>query len=177
MFTVALVGHSLLPRQLGPVEGVSINIFRKPGATWFDINCPEYSEIWGRNFDLIIFVLGGNDLTVHSAAEVLDQAKLFIERALSCTNTVRVYTVETRHYQEDNRFRVSNEHFKSARNTYNRSLKRWLRSNGHLHVDFGKPWIVNERTSDGVHFNSVAMRNMKKSLIRVILGVKHSLQQ
>ena len=176
MFSVALVGHSLLPRQLGPIDGVSINIYRKPGATWFDINCPEYSEIWVRSFDLIIFVLGGNDLTANSASEALEQAKLFINRALSCTNTIRVYTVETRQYEEDNRFRVSNEHFRSARNAYNRSLKRWLKANGLLHVDFGKPWIVNECTRDVVHFNPVAMRNMKKSLIRVILGVKYSSQ-
>ena len=85
-----------------------------------------------------------------------------------------LYTVEQMEYSQGNRFGISTREYLVRRNRYNRQLKRWLKANGHRHVDIGKPWIVNERTSDGVHFNQEAVRNFKRSIARVILGVKNA---
>ena len=62
MFKVALVGHSLLPSTIPTVPDVEIRIFRKPGGTWLDDQCREFAPLWNLQFDLVILVLGGNDL-------------------------------------------------------------------------------------------------------------------
>ena len=176
MFTVAIVGHSLLPLEFEELPNVTVDLYRKPGAKWLDIDSSVFSGVFEKPYDLVIFALGGNDLVSGEPVEVLQQAKLFINRVSSNSRFIRVYTVESRQYQPGSRFNVNNRQFATRRNTYNRMLKRWLKSVGHVHIDIGKPWMVNERTRDGVHFNLEATRNLKRSLRRVIFGVKNAVE-
>ena len=105
---------------------------------------------------------------------VLDRARDFISKIQNQTKFIRVYTVEPRDYAPHNRFGVSTINFLQKRRKYNRQLKRWLKKKHFGHVDIGKPWIAYNRTADGVHFNKIAVENFKKSIIRVILGVRNS---
>ena len=172
MFRVAILGHSLTPRELEQVLGVEISIYRKPGARWSDLEAPEFREFWSRDFDLAILILGGNDLAHDEPLVVRERAKVFIERAKEKARIVRVYTVEQRFYDPGNRFGVDNLEFGRKRRSYNRYMSRWLVANGCGKVDMGKPWLAYEKQRDGVHFNHVGMVNFKRSIIRVIMGVK-----
>ena len=70
MFSVAIVGHSLTPSQIS-VGGVNIQVFRKSGCKWDNLDQEFFSEFWGNTFDLVIFVLGGNDLVSGSVSDVI----------------------------------------------------------------------------------------------------------
>ena len=118
--------------------------------------------------------MGGNDIAVVEPQVALQRAREFISRVKERASKVRVYTIEQREYESGNRCGITTREYLVRRNRYNRQIKRWLKANGHLHVDIGKPWTVNERKRDGVHFNPEAIRNFKRSIIRVILGVKHA---
>ena len=172
MYNVALIGHSLLPTDFFALPDVAVSVFRRPGGTWLDSDCSEYGEFWCNNYDLAIIVLGGNDLAFVDHLTAIQRAKEFVNRIKGRVGQIRVYTVEPRDYTVNNRFGISTLEFLRRRRKYNRVLKRWLKADGHRHIDIGKPWIVNERTRDGVHFNQEAIRNFKRSISKVILGVK-----
>ena len=173
MFTVGIVGHSLTPRELD-IAGISVRVFRKPGATWADINCREFSGFWQSRFDLGIVVLGGNDLALVDHREALGRAQEFIDRVSSCCSVVKVCTVEPRFYSVDNRFGVIQGRYNRERNAYNRTLKRILRRRGISSVDIGTPWLAFERFRDGVHFNDRASRSLERKLGRIIIAERNS---
>ena len=81
MFTVALIGHSLLPRELDVLQGVSVDIYKKPGGTWADFDCGEFQGFREKQFDLVILVLGGNDISVVELQVALQRARDFNIRA------------------------------------------------------------------------------------------------
>ena len=76
MYRVAILGHSLTPRELEVIPEVEIKIYRKPGARWSDLEAPEFREFWQRDFDLAILVLGGNDLAHEEQLVVREKAKV-----------------------------------------------------------------------------------------------------
>ena len=172
---VAIVGHSLVPREfVCDTPGVEVLVFRKPGATWVDLNVREFSGFWGQNFDLVILMLGGNDLCLAEAYPVLCKCKEFVRAALQCANHVRVCSVESRDYDLQSRFDITTSEFNVRRRRYNRMTRRWVRRIGHLFIDIGKPRITSERTRDGVHFNEVANQLIVRLFNRVIRGFVQS---
>ena len=174
MFSVAVVGHSLVPVTLDPIEGVTISIYRKPGATWLDYNCPAFRGMRENYFDLIIIILGGNDIAQVEASTAIARAKSFINRAQYQARFLRVFTAETRTFVNPRVFGVSNAIYTSRRNRYNRQLRRWMRSVGQLTVDIGRPWIIYNRSLDGVHLNETGRANLARSITRTVWGVKLS---
>ena len=113
MYHVAVLGHSLVPRGFDVIPGIDIEVYRKPGGLWIDLEAPEFREFWEKEFDLAILVLGGNDLARESVATVLDRAKEFITKAKDQARVVRVYTIEQKFYQDNNRFGIDPQEFKS----------------------------------------------------------------
>ena len=171
---VAVVGHSLVPLDfVCSVPGVQVSLFRKPGATWRDQDCSEFSQFWSGQFDLAILILGGNDLAFHEPHIVYERCKDFVNAALTCSTQVRVYLIEPRYYGSHSGFGITTGEFNIRRHRYNRMTKRWLRRVGQGFVDFGKPWIARHRTSDGVHFDPVGNQGLVRSLNRVIRGYFH----
>ena len=172
---VAVLGHSLVPREfVCDTPGVEVLVFRKPGATWEDLNAREFSGFWGQNFDLVILMLGGNDLSSAEAYPVLCKCKEFVGAVLHCTNHVRICSVEPRDYDLQSRFSISTSEFNIRRRRYNRMTSRWIRRIGHRFIDIGKPWISRERTRDGIHFNAVANQMIVRMFNRVIRGFVNS---
>ena len=174
MYQVAVVGHSLVPESVeGP--GLDFHVFRKPGGKWEDFWGPRFSVVRRGGFDLVILVFGGNDLAgTRPVNSIIEEAKSVIRCAKGCARNVRVCLAETRKYNERNRFNVVNEEYKRRRNKYNRTMRRLLNREHVRHIDLGKPWYANERTSDGVHFNAEAVESFKREIVRVSLGVKAS---
>ena len=125
MFSVAIVGHSLTPTSVSVTE-VDIQVFRKPGAKWVDLDASEFQGFWNNNFDLVIFILGDNDLTVSSSCSVIERVKQVVVRASKNCRNVRVFSAEKRSHASGNRFGVSNEVYNRQRSFYNRKLRREL---------------------------------------------------
>ena len=173
MFKVAVLGHSLTPSELH-VDGCSITVFRKPGGKWVDLDNSEFSAFWESDYDLAIFVFGGNDLVCESSESVLRKALSYVERANVRCKSVRVCTAEKRAYRENNRYGVNGNFYNRQRNHYNLKLKRNLKRMNVGIIDIGVPWLNNERTRDGVHYNVVGRMNFVRMVNRVIRGVKGS---
>ena len=172
MYRVAVLGHSLVPSEfVCNVSGVQIFLYRRPGATWDDINCVEFRDFWARQFDLAIILLGGNDLAFVEAYPAFCKFKEFVQAALHCSTKIIVYSVEPRDYDNQSRFNITTREFNVRRRRYNRMARRWIRRLGQNFIDLGKPWIARERTRDGVHFNAVANQGLTRSINRVIRGV------
>lgn len=174
MYTVAIVGHSIVPSEFVEVPGVRVHLYRKPGGRWSDFQCEQFRGFREGWFDLVIILLGGNDLSDVTAPVAFEQAKEFIGRAQQRAREVRVCTVEQRTYSNDNRYGVTTSEFMQRRNSFNRLLKRMLKSKGYGSIDLGKPWFRYERVRDGVHFNQEARESLVRTLRRVILGIRGS---
>ena len=54
MYRVAVLGHSLVPRNFDQVPGIEIKVYRKPGGLWVDLDAAEFREFWNDEFDLVI---------------------------------------------------------------------------------------------------------------------------
>ena len=173
MYNVAILGHSLSPSDLH-IEGCNVSVFRKAGAKWVDLERREFSQFWEKEFDLAIFIFGGNDLVDSSSETVLTRALEYVERAKVKCKTIRVCSIEKRYYAANNRFGVDNKQYNRQRNHYNQKLKRKLRKVNVGVIDTGVPWLNNERSRDGVHYNPVGQANFSCVLSRVIRGVKGS---
>ena len=172
MFRVAVLGHSLVPRDFDVPEGIDLKVFRKPGATWLDYNCETFRGFREGQFDLVVILLGGNDIAQVEASTAFARAKSFVNRACQQARVVRVYTAESRDFPNSGLFGISNTVYRTRRNRYNKLLRRWLKATGRLTVDIGRPWIINERSRDGVHLNQVGTYNLMRSIIRTVMGVK-----
>ena len=66
--------------------------------------------------------------------------------------------------------------YNRQRNHYNQKLKRNLCRMNVGVIDIGVPWLNNERTRNGIHYNTVARMNFVRMISRVIRGVKGSSQ-
>ena len=172
MFSVAVVGHSLTPSQIS-VAGVNVQVYRKPGCKWDSLDQEFFNEFWGNTFDLVIFILGGNDLVSSTVSDVISHAKHYIQRSSTNCRNIRVFTVEKRHYVPGNRFGEVPSEYRRKLHGYNRRLRREIRRLGPRFgvVSVNHPWLVNERTSDGVHYNVQALSSFCRMLGRVIRGV------
>ena len=58
MYRVVVLGHSLVPRSFDSIPSIDIEVYRKPGGLWLDIETHEFIEFWTKEFDLAILVLG-----------------------------------------------------------------------------------------------------------------------
>ena len=116
MFSDALLGHSLLPREFDVLPGVSVDVYRKPGGTWADFNSREFEGFRGNRYNLAILIFGGNDLAVVEPQVALQRAREFISKVKDRVDYVRVYTVEQREYSQGNRFRISTREYLIRRN-------------------------------------------------------------
>ena len=45
MFQVAVVGHSLVPVAFPSLPGVQVQVFRKPGGKFLDLDCREFAGV------------------------------------------------------------------------------------------------------------------------------------
>ena len=106
MCSIAVVGHSLVPKTVTlDIANVTLDIYRFPGATINSLNHHlDQSSFWNKTYDLVIFCIGGNDLTNDNVSNVFDRFCNLVRRLLPQTTKLSTCTVEYRLYQTDNRF-------------------------------------------------------------------------
>ena len=158
MYSIAVVGHSLVPKTVDLVlENVTIDIFRYPGATIDSLNRHlDQSNFWNKTYDLVILCIGGNDLTHDQVSDVFDKFCSLVRRLLTQTSSLSACTVEYGLYHADNRFRVDRETYRCKVIKINPKIRCFISNLGHRYLDLGKTDFTYNWTRDGVHFNTFA---------------------
>lgn len=160
---VAIVGHSLVPRDIGVVQGAQVRIFRSPGAraSYFGTN-HILSSVLSWPHDLTILFIGGNDIhdeCVPSA--ITDNICSVIEQIHQhCNSRIACVLVEHRNPPQGNRFNVSADQYKRIANSINNRLKRKYKSKNYIcFLSIGaKPY--QNGVTDGVHHNQESKRHL-----------------
>ena len=85
MCSIAVVGHSLVPRTVNlDLDNVTVDIFRYPDATIDSLNYHlDQSNFWNKTYDLVILCIGGNDLTHDQVSSVFDKYCNLVRRPLT----------------------------------------------------------------------------------------------
>ena len=158
MCSVTVIGHSLIPTTvILDITYVTIDACCFPGATIDSLNHHlNQRNFWNKTCDLIMFCIGGNDLTKDDVSNVFDKFCNLVRRLLQQTTKLSACTVEYRFYQTGNRFRAGRETYRRKVTKINLKIRRFLTKIGHRYLDLRKTDFTYNRTSDGVHFNSFA---------------------
>ena len=170
MYSIAVVGHSLVPKSVDlDLENVTIDIFRYPGATIASLNQHlDQSSFWNKTYDLIILCIGGNDLTHDQVSDVFDKFCNLVRRLLTQTSSLSACTIEYRLYHADNRFGADKDTFRSKVIKINPKIRHFISNLGHCYLDLGKTDFSYNQTRDGVHFNSFAQTKFCKYIGREV---------
>ena len=101
MFSVAVLGHSLVPKPIVVEElpDIIVDIYRYPDAT-IDVLTRNLSrdQFWTKTYNLIIVCIGGNDLTRSKPSKVFDDLCKFMRRVVPLAKHLKVCTIEHRSY-------------------------------------------------------------------------------
>ena len=172
MYSIAIVGHSLVPKIVNLyLENVTVDIFRFPGATIDSLNRHlNQSSFWNKTYHLAILCIGGNDLTNDQVSEVFNKFCDLVRRLLTLTSSLSACrpTIEYRMYHTDNRFGADRETYRRKAIKINLKIRRFLTKLGHRYLDLGKTDFTYNRTRDGVHFNSCAQGKFCNYVVREV---------
>ena len=185
MIKVAILGHSLI-RQFTPGNRLypyyshneslaptnySLDFFCSPGATFSSIlNTKTIDDLTNSSPDLIILVLGGNDLTFSTSIKSVydDLTNLVNYLKDSCSPTFGIHILEPEIRRGDSRF-VSPEIYRTLRN----SLIRKIKAKRHISflplVKYG--FNLKSLSSDGVHFTFDAYKKLFSVLLSHISSI------
>ena len=172
MFTVALVGHSGLPK-FESYDDVFVDTFQSKGAILTDIWSSKFSpRMLQQNWDCVILFLGGNDLRY-----CRDQGELF-DRFLACFhafNTAKIFVtdIEPRTYYDD-RWDITTEEYRGLSGIVNNRLRRYCKNRSHLDYLHIPPAYFND-TDDGIHMGPEGMNNLIAKYKRAIQGYRSKL--
>ena len=153
---VAVVGHSLVPQSIGPIDGVKVEIFRSPGAriSTFHSN-PKLSNVLYWTHDLTILFIGGNDINDNCVpAEISENIQNLIEEIhTTCNSHIAFVLIEHRNPPPDNRFNVTASNYNRIATNINNRLKRKYKNKSYVQfVSVGaKPFKFG--VTDGIHFD------------------------
>ena len=172
---IAVVGHSLVPRDLGLIPGAQVKIFRSPGARVTDFEARhELNSVLNWPHDLTILFLGGNDIhdgCVPSA--ITNNISSLIEQIHHyCDSQVAYILIEHRNPPQGNRFNVSAEQYNRVCNSINKRLKKKHKNKPYIcFLSIGaKPY--QSGVTDGVHFNEETrfhlVRKLRNTIMRFI---------
>ena len=169
---VTLVGHSQTPKQYDNFNNNHLNIYKKGGATLWDLDRPEsplYPALRTR-CDVFILLLGGNDLFLLPNPGIpvfinknIVKDKLYntIIRAKEIASTVYVCLLERRFYHDHpNQLWAHNaEYYTSVSQSINRGLRRNANTFGYRTIAFNSEELI-DRKPDGVHFTELGKRKL-----------------
>ena len=113
MFTIAVIGHSLVPTTvtLTDLNDMTIDMYCFSGATIDSLTHQlNQSNLWDKTYDLIILCIGGNDLVRNAISNVFDIFCNLVRRLLQRTTKLSACTIEYRLYQKGNRFMGRQRH-------------------------------------------------------------------
>ena len=126
MFSVAVIGHSLVPHNMcvNDVSDISIDLYRYPGATIGSLtNKLDQRVFCTKNYDLVILCIGGNDLAREEVDQVFDKLCDLVRRIIPVTKILTVCTIEYRLHPTRNRFGVYIETFRRKVIKNNRKIR------------------------------------------------------
>ena len=158
VFKTIVAGHSQTPTHIPNDEEFEFVILRKPGGLISHLDCSPLSRVYDIPADLIVLFLGGNDIAhykddplalSHKLREVLLDLKDFARE-------IAFVSIESREYQEGNRFGISTQEYEDARQKVTRNIKRYCRLQSFRYINVNRSIFVDNLSPDGVHFNSVA---------------------
>lgn len=168
---VAVVGHSLVPRDLGYIRGAEIKIFRSPGARVSNFENGTLSEVLRWPHDLSILFLGGNDIYDGCVpSRIARDIKRMIELVHEhCGSQIAFVLLEHRNPPTRNRFNVSADQYNRVANNINNRLKRKYKNKSYIRfLSVGaKPF--QRGVTDGVHFDAETKAHLKQKLRNTIV--------
>ena len=128
--SIAIVGHSLVPRSIGTVNGANIRIFRCPGSKASAFESSPLSSVLQWPHDLTILFLGGND--VHDGCipcNIVRDIEAVVELIHTyCHSHIALVLLEYRNPPLNNRFNVTPSQYRRIANSINNRLKRKYRN-------------------------------------------------
>ena len=169
---VAVVGHSLVPRDLGYIPGATVRIFRSPGAkaSNFETNY-ILREALEWSHDLTILFIGGNDIYDGCVpSRITNDIQNVIEQIHEyCESQIAFVLVEHRNPPPRNRFNVSADQYNRVSNIINNRLKRKYKNKSYMRfLSVGaKPF--QDGVTDGVHFDAETKLHLKQKFINTIV--------
>ena len=159
------MGHSLVPPNIGSVDGATIRIFRSPGAKASSfLSNRILSEVltWPHEFTILFF--GGNDIydgcvprNIASSIEtVVEQIHNY------CHSHIAVVLIEHRDPPTGNRFNVTSSQYNKVANNVNNRLKRKYKNKSYVQfLSVGaKPF--QRGVVDGVHFDEESKAHLRR---------------
>ena len=160
MFNVGVLGHSWLKPYIPGGSNyeishkhIKLNYFCAPGATFASVvTTKAYSDLLVSSPDLIILVLGGNDLAYGADIAHIYQDLVHLIHLISncCSPQLGVYVLETEKRLGDPRF-INSDSYKSLRNSLVRKIKKKKSIKLLPLVKFGLD--ISDLGPDGVHLN------------------------
>lgn len=166
-----MVGHSLVPPHLLPIEGARVDIYRSPGAKAANFETDtRLANVLGYIYDLVIVFLGGND--VHNdcvPSQITDNIKCVIEQIhANCYAQIAFILLEHRVPKPGNRFNIDVDQYNKVSNNINNRLKRAYKRKPYVQfLSIGAKPFRNNLT-DGVHFNDESKLHLRLKLINTI---------
>ena len=153
---VTVVGHSLVPRNLGVIPGANIRIYRSPGAKAINFEHNNgLNQVLNYPHDLTILFLGGNDVYDGCIpSHITTNIESVIEQIHEyCNSDIAFVLLEHRNPRPGNRFGVSADQYNRVASNINNRLKRKYRNKPYVKfISVGaKPF--QHGVTDGVHFD------------------------
>lgn len=168
---IAVVGHSLVPRSIKPVDGAKISIYRAPGAKACNFESNEaLSSVLSFPHDLTIIFIGGNDIYNNcTPSYITHNIQTLIEQVHDyCHSHICFILLESRHPPVGNRFNIDAEQYNKVANNINNRLKRKYKNK--TYVQFlsvgAKPF--QHGVTDGVHFDFEAKAHLQLKIRNTI---------
>ena len=176
MFSVALLGHSLVPEPIvvDDLPDVIVDVYQYPGST-IDVLTRNLTrdQFWSKTYDSVILCIGGNDITREEPQIVFCELCNLVNRVAYRTKYLNACTIEHRHYQWGNRFFTdTGEYQRKVLQTYKR-IKCFTHHLGYRHLDMGKTVFTWNRNQDRVHFNRHRSNKFLTNIVREIKAVYH----
>ena len=160
MYTVGILGHSLLKPYLPEGEffqenhnNIYLNFHCQSGATYSSIFGTEaYSDLLNSSPDLVLLVLGGNDLVTGTrVSDVYSDLEYLVNSIVEgCSPQFGVYLVEPEQRYGDPRF-VNPEDYNALRNSLVRKIRN--KKFPSLLSITGRGITKEVLSEDGVHFD------------------------
>ena len=158
VFRTIVVGHSQTPTHIPNDGEFEYVILRRPGGLISHLDCPPLSRVYDIPADLIVVFLGGNDIAHHKGDPIALSHKLrdVLLDLKDFAREIAFVSIESREYQEGNRFGISTQEYEDVRNRVTRNVKRYCRLQSFRYINVNRSIFIDNLSPDGVHFNSVA---------------------
>ena len=161
--SVAIVGHSLVPRDVGTVDGAKITTYRCPGAKASSFESSPLSRVLQWPHDLTILFIGGNDVFDGCIPRNIAQDIEAVVESIHayCHSHIALVLLEHRNPPLDNRFNVTPAQYRKVVNNINGRLKRKYRAKPYVQfLSVGaKPF--QHGVTDEIHFNKEAQFHLR----------------